>query len=145
MNESKEAFLLLLLSTFHLNGSRDFYSIFIVFESTDVLIFIDTMPNIALPRLTLFLCVFISAQAMIARDLSSDTENLSPSKYNQQLYELYKVMRVDPNLSSISNNDLLLYIFRNFVANRQPNMMDLIKKKQHHQQQQQQTPNLQPE
>lgn len=88
------------------------------------------MPNVALLVLALFLCALVPAQAMIVRDLSSETDTSSASKYNHQLYELYKIMRVDPNLASVSNNDLLLYIYRNFGANRQANMMELIKQKQ---------------
>ena len=91
------------------------------------------MPNIALPVLALFLCALVAAQAMLVRDLSSETDTGSAtSKYNHQLYELYKIMRLDPNLASVSNNELLLYIYRNFVTNRQPNMMQLMKKPQAH-------------
>lgn len=88
------------------------------------------MPDIALRVLALFLCVLIAAQATMVRDLHDDADPLSPSKYNQQLYGLFKIMRADPNLATISNNDLLLYIHRNFLANRQPNMMASSKKKQ---------------
>jgi hypothetical protein len=33
----------------------------------------------------------------------------------QQLYELYKVMRTDPRFATVSNQDIVAYIYRNFV------------------------------
>ena len=34
---------------------------------------------------------------------------------NEQLYELYKTMRTDPRLASVSNQDIVAYIYRSFV------------------------------
>lgn len=125
-NESNESFLLF-------SFSLEFYSRILLVYRCEVrkhfLIFIDTMPNIAFLFLVAFLNVFITTQTTIARELNNDADTFSPAKYNQQLYELYKIMRIDPNLAMISNNDLLLYIYRNFGVNRQPHLMELIKTK----------------
>jgi uncharacterized protein (DUF608 family) len=50
------------------------------------------------------------------------------SKNKHQLYEIYKTMRADPRLISVSNNDLVAYIYRNFVYGNNDDM-DYIKEK----------------
>ncbi|CAF0865710.1 unnamed protein product [Rotaria sp. Silwood1] len=44
------------------------------------------------------------------------------TKNYQQLYELYKIMREDPRLASVSNYDIVLFIYRNFISNTKSNM-----------------------
>jgi hypothetical protein len=41
-----------------------------------------------------------------------ESEDNKVSKNKQQLYEIYKTMRADPHLASVSNNDLVFYIYR---------------------------------
>jgi hypothetical protein len=62
--------------------------------------------NIGLLGFCLFSIAIIQAKPSIENKL---TEN------KQQLYEIYKTMRADPRLLSVSNNDLVSYIYRNFI------------------------------
>ncbi|CAF2492391.1 unnamed protein product [Rotaria sp. Silwood2] len=69
--------------------------------------------NVIVIGLVLYIAVIVQANASL--EISNDiNENKSPVS-NQQLYELYKIMRADPRLASVSNNDIVLYIYRNFV------------------------------
>ncbi|CAF3494572.1 unnamed protein product [Rotaria socialis] len=52
----------------------------------------------------------------LAESSYTSGDNKSPTKY-QHLYELYKILRVDPRLASVSNYDLILFIYRNFINN----------------------------
>jgi hypothetical protein len=62
-----------------------------------------------------FLFSIIAVQSAPLLESSNTSEDNKPSKTNQQLYEIYKTMRADPRLASISNKNLVLYIHRNFV------------------------------
>jgi hypothetical protein len=62
------------------------------------------------------LLAVVIAQAKPLLETSNNTyENKSPVGTQQQLYELYKTMRADPRLVSVSNNDIVSYIYQNFV------------------------------
>ncbi|CAF1146518.1 unnamed protein product [Rotaria magnacalcarata] len=63
----------------------------------------------------LVLCVFVLVQANPVLETSHDIEEKNSLKNTQQLYELYKIMRTDPRLAAISNKDMILYIYQNFV------------------------------
>ncbi len=48
-------------------------------------------------------------------ETSKDINETKSPMNNQQLYELYKTMRTDPRLASVSNQDIVSYIYRNFL------------------------------
>lgn len=48
---------------------------------------------------------------------SSNNSDDQQSSKNHQLYEIYKMMRADPRLASVSNEDIVLYIYRKFGSN----------------------------
>lgn len=88
-----------------------------------------------------FLLCIIAIQANPVLESSKSSESNNSSKNKQQLYEIYKTMRADPRLNSVSNNDLVSFIYRNFVDGNKINM-NLIKQKFPNQQQQQQQTNV---
>jgi hypothetical protein len=92
--------------------------------------------NVSLVGLSLLFMVAVQASPLL--ETSNQSDDISSSKHNPELYELYKMMRTDPRLASVTNNDLVLYIYKNFASNQNENMMDLIKQKYQQQQQQQQ-------
>jgi hypothetical protein len=61
----------------------------------------------------LFFIIVVQSAPLL--ESSNTSEGNKPSKTKQQLYEIYKTMRADPRLASISNKDLVLYIHRNFI------------------------------
>jgi len=69
--------------------------------------------NIRLIGFLLFVVIIVQAEPLLetSNDIHGDKTQIS----NQQLYELYKIMRTDPRFVSVSNNDIVLYIYRNFV------------------------------
>lgn len=63
----------------------------------------------------LLLCVVVFAQSAPLLETSNEiNDNRSPMS-NAQLYELYKAMRTDPRLASVSNHDIVAYIYRSFA------------------------------
>ena len=84
----------------------------------------------------MLIVVFVQSETVV--ETSNDVDSSKTSMTNEQLYELYKVMRTDPRLASVSNQELVAYIYRNFVLGN-TNPIDYIKGKhlkQRHQQQQ---------
>jgi hypothetical protein len=69
--------------------------------------------NLSLIGLFLFAVVIVQGEPLVKT--SNDIEKNKSPISNQQLYELYKTMRTDPRFASVPNNDLVLYIYRNFV------------------------------
>ena len=63
----------------------------------------------------ILLLVVICAQAKPLLETSNDNDDKKSPMDKQQLYELYKSMRTDPRLASVSNNDIVSYIYRKFV------------------------------
>ncbi|CAF1264728.1 unnamed protein product [Rotaria sordida] len=60
-----------------------------------------------------------------AKPLSESKNNSDNNKSTinyEQLYDLYRRMRLDPRLASVSNYDILLFITRNFIHNRPTNI-----------------------
>jgi hypothetical protein len=51
------------------------------------------------------------------------------SKNKEQLYEIYKIMRADPQFISVSNYDLVSYIYRNFIHGNYDDINYMIKEK----------------
>ncbi|CAF1355372.1 unnamed protein product [Adineta steineri] len=84
----------------------------------------------------LFFIIVIQAKPLPESSSSDNSDDNKSAKTNDQLYEIYKKMRVDPRLAMVSNKDLLLYIHKNFAQGN--HNMDSNKEKQSHQQQQQQ-------
>ncbi|CAF1256000.1 unnamed protein product [Adineta steineri] len=86
----------------------------------------------------LFFIIVIQAKPLPESSSSSsdNSDDNKSAKTNDQLYEIYKKMRVDPRLAMVSNKDLLLYIHKNFAQGN--HNMDSNKEKHLHQQQQQQ-------
>ncbi|CAF0802423.1 unnamed protein product [Rotaria sordida] len=82
--------------------------------------------NISIIGFVLYVAVIVQADPSLEK--SNDVnENKSPIN-NQQLYELYKIMRTDPNLASVSNNDIVLYIYRNFILGNGRDIDAMIEK-----------------
>jgi hypothetical protein len=69
--------------------------------------------NVSLIGLFLFVVVIVQGEPLLKT--SNDVEKNKSPMNKQQLYELYKTMRTDPRLASVSNNDLVLYIYQTFV------------------------------
>jgi hypothetical protein len=95
---------------------------------------------ISLFKLTLVglsLFVIMVAQAKPLVESSNTSDGKKSTNNNQQLYEIYKIMRLDPRFASVSNNDLVSYIYRNFVYKNNGDDVDSIKQKYPNQQQQQ--------
>ncbi|CAF3089053.1 unnamed protein product [Rotaria socialis] len=63
----------------------------------------------------LVLSVFVLVQANPVLETSNVIEGKNSPISTQQLYELYKIMRMDPRLAAISNKDIILHIYQNFV------------------------------
>jgi hypothetical protein len=76
-----------------------------------------------------FLLFFVAIiQAKSSLETSNDVkENKSPIS-NKQLYELYKMIRADPRYESVSNKDIVSYIYRNVVLGNGDDI-DFIKSK----------------
>jgi hypothetical protein len=75
------------------------------------------------------LLLLYAVQASPVLESSIQTGEQPTAKHNEQLYELYKMMRTDPRLASIPNNELVLYIHRNFALGQHDHVMNLIKAK----------------
>ena len=72
--------------------------------------------NVSLVGLLLCVVVFIEAKPLLETSNNILQENKSPMT-SQQLYELYQVMRTDPRLAAVSNQDIVAYIYKNYVLN----------------------------
>ncbi|UJR38024.1 hypothetical protein I4U23_030706 [Adineta vaga] len=98
--------------------------------------------NIICLGLLLFCIVLVQATPSV--EASNDANKKTPlSSTNDQLYELYKIIREDPRYALISNKDIVAYIYRNFVLGN-GNDMNSVKPKyqkrpRYRQQKQQQT------
>lgn len=57
--------------------------------------------------------VFVQSETLV--ETSNEINSSKASMTNEQLYDLYKIMRADPRLASVSNQDIVSYIYRNFV------------------------------
>ena len=101
--------------------------------------------NVSLIGILLSVVVFAQA-APLLETTNEINENRSPMS-NEHLYELYKAMRTDPRLASVSNQDIVAYIYRSFLlANGDQLQSDKPKypnyrrhRQRPHQKQQQQT------
>ncbi len=69
--------------------------------------------NISFVSLLMFIVVLVQSETVI--ETSNDINQTKSPISNQQLYELYKIMRTDPRFVSVSNHDIVSYIYRNFV------------------------------
>ncbi|CAF1454500.1 unnamed protein product [Rotaria magnacalcarata] len=69
--------------------------------------------NASLLGFFLFFIMAIQAKPLVESSYTSVGSKL-PTNY-QLLYELYKMLRVDPRLASVSNHDLIVFIYRNFI------------------------------
>jgi len=87
-----------------------------------------------LSLLGFFLFFIIVGQAKPLLESSKPSEQSKLSKNQQQFYEIYKAMRADPRLESVSNNDIVLYIYQKY-ANGQKNDIDSLIQKTPNQQQ----------
>ena len=76
----------------------------------------------------IFLLIIAIVQAKPLLDTSDNNdEHKTPIKF-QQLYELYKIMRTDPRLISMSNIDIVLFLYKNFALRNGPDV-DFIQAK----------------
>lgn len=83
--------------------------------------------NISFIGILIFV-VAVVVQTNKLAETSNDINEVKSPINNQQLYELYKIMRSDPRLASVSNHDIVSYIYQNFVlGNSDP--MEVIKTK----------------
>jgi hypothetical protein len=79
--------------------------------------------------LTFFSLMIIIVQAKPSLKIVSSTDENKSSKSNPTpLYEIYKAMRVDPQLASVSNQDLVRFIYRHFQHGNNDDI-DSIKQK----------------
>ncbi len=69
--------------------------------------------NISFVSLLMFIVVLVQSETLV--ETSNDINETKSPISTQQLYELYKVMRTDPRFASVSNHDIVSYIYRNFV------------------------------
>lgn len=63
--------------------------------------------------LMFIIVVFVQSETLV--ETSNEINSSKASMTNEQLYDLYKIMRADPRLASVSNQDIVSYIYRNFV------------------------------
>jgi hypothetical protein len=75
-----------------------------------------------LSLLGFFLFFILVVQAKPSLESSKPSEHNKSLKTNQQLYEIYKSMREDPLLATVSNHDLVLYIYQNFLNGNKNNI-----------------------
>ena len=94
-----------------------------------------TSTMVSCSYLGVVLLLLHSVQASPEPESSIQTGEQPTAKHNEQLYELYKMLRTDPRLASIPNNDLVSYIHRNFASGQHDHVMNLIKNKYQQQQQ----------
>ncbi|CAF0958114.1 unnamed protein product [Rotaria sordida] len=69
-----------------------------------------------------FLFFIIVVQAKPLSESKNNSDNNKSTINYEQLYDLYRRMRLDPRLASVSNYDILLFITRNFIHNRPTNI-----------------------
>ena len=62
----------------------------------------------------MFIVVFVQSKTSLV-ETSNEINSNKASMNNEQLYELYKIMRADPRLASVSNQEIVSYIYRSFV------------------------------
>jgi hypothetical protein len=74
--------------------------------------------NISFIGILISIVVVVVVQTNPLVETSNDINETKPTISNQQLYELYKIMREDPRLAAVSNHDLVSYIYRNFVLGK---------------------------
>lgn len=79
--------------------------------------------NVSLLGFILYIVVTVQANPVL--ETSNDMNEKRSPISNQQLYELYKIMRSDPRLESVSNKDIVLYIYQNFVLGKGRNIDSL--------------------
>jgi hypothetical protein len=71
--------------------------------------------NISFIGILISIVVVVVVQTNPLVETSNDINETKSTISNQQLYELYKIMREDPRLATVSNHDIVSYIYRNFV------------------------------
>lgn len=70
--------------------------------------------NINFIGILLFIVVVVVQSNTLVETSNNINEIKSPIN-NQQLYEIYTIMRTDPRLASVSNQEIISYIYQNFV------------------------------
>ncbi len=83
--------------------------------------------KISFVSLLMFIVVLVQSETLI-KTTNDINETKSPIN-NQQLYELYKIMRSNPRLASVSNQDIVAYIYRNYVHGNGIDIVDYVKPK----------------
>ena len=68
--------------------------------------------NVSLLGVLLFVIVCVQAKPLLE---ASNNNRGSKLPTNKELYDLYKLIRTDPRFASVSNYDIVAYIYRNFV------------------------------
>lgn len=69
--------------------------------------------NISILSVLLFIATIVHAKTSVESP-NKPAETESPAN-SQQLYELYKSMRTDPRFATVSNEDIVAYLYRNYV------------------------------
>jgi hypothetical protein len=69
--------------------------------------------NISFIGILVSIVVIVQTTPLV--ETSKDINETKSPINNQQLYELYKTMRTDPRLASVSNQDIVSYIYQNFL------------------------------
>jgi len=72
--------------------------------------------NVSLIGLLLLVVVLVQAKPL--RETSDGIIDDKSPVDSQQLYDLYKMMRMDPRLASLTNDQLVLHLYRNFVLGK---------------------------
>jgi len=70
--------------------------------------------NISFIGILIFFVAVVVQTTPLVETSNDNNETKSPIS-NQQLYELYKIMRTDPRLAAVSNHDIVSFIYQNFV------------------------------
>ena len=71
--------------------------------------------NISFIGILLSIVVIVVVQTKPLVETSNDINEIKSPINNQQLYDLYKIMRTDPRLATVSNQEIVAYIYRNFI------------------------------
>lgn len=82
----------------------------------------------------LFFCILL-VQATPAVQPTNDTNENKSALTNDQLYEIYKVIREDPRYAEVSNRDIITFIYRNLVLGKDMNLIKgMLQKRPRHRQ-----------
>jgi len=83
--------------------------------------------NVSVIGFFLFIIVIVQAEPLLKS--TNDVDENKSAVNNQQLYELYKIMRTDPRFATVSNKDIVSYIYQTYVLGKGGDEIDLLQPK----------------